>query len=96
MAIRYSRLAERFLDAQPNSVRAKIINDVVWLHRNPRLAPDSLQILPYDMPPLIGKMFKDSYHWILFLTEEREQQLGLLVCNIGRIEDTPHLWRQFD
>ena len=95
MTIRYSPSAIVLLDQQPRHIRSKLIDDLVWLHQHPYLVPDSGRIIPYDMPPLVGKLYRDESHWIVFLLEgSSPEQTDLIVCNIGLATEEPHLWRR--
>ena len=57
------------MDSKPNHIRSKIINDAIWLADNPYLVPDDPRIVPFLTPPVLGKMFKDDFHWMIFYTE---------------------------
>ena len=74
----------------PHHIRSKLINDAVWLADNPYLAPDDPQIVPFVMDPVVGKMFKDDFRWIIFYTDRKR----LIIANIGSNSETPHLWRK--
>ena len=89
MEVRFAGSAKRYLDSQPNNVRSKLINDVVWLADNPVLLPDDETIVPFDMPPAVGKMFRDDFHWIIFYVEGD----SIVIANIGEVSESPHLWR---
>ena len=90
MGIVFAPSAKVFLDSMPHNIRSKIIDDVVWLADNQRLAPDNPQIVPFLMAPAIGKIFMDGCNWIIFYNE-RER---LVIANVGSILEEPHLWRK--
>ena len=90
MRIVFALSARRFLDAVPNHIRSKLISDAVWLANNPYLTPDDTQIVPFLMPPHVGKIFRDDSHWIIFYTEGER----LIIANIGCLSEEPHLWRK--
>ena len=92
MDIRFASSAKRFLDAQMNNVRSKLVNDVVWLADNPHLLPDEAAITPYGIPTIVGKLFKDDFHRIIFTIDGQR----LTVANVGLISEDPHLWRTPD
>ena len=88
--IAFAPSSRRFLDSMPNHIRSKLIHDAVWLTDNLHLAPDNQQIVPFLMAPVVGKLFKDDFHWIIFYTEKDR----LIIANIGAISEIPHLWRE--
>ncbi len=92
MDIRFASSSKKFLDTQPNNVRSKLINDIVWLADTHYLAPDDPAIVPFDMPPLVGKLYRDLFHWIIFTVQEDV----ITIANIGRLSEKPHLWRESD
>ncbi len=82
--------ARRFLDAQTNSTRSKLIDDLVWLDHNPRLTPDDTRKRPFDAPPVILRIFQDDRHWIIYYIRNDGQ---LVVANIGDLSETPDVRR---
>jgi hypothetical protein len=89
MEIRFASSSKRFLDSQPDNVRSKLINDVLYLRDNHHLSPDDPSITPFLMAPTVGKLFRDAFHWIIFSIDGEL----LMVANIGLSSETPHLWR---
>lgn len=82
--------ARRFLDAQTNSTRSKLIDDLVWLDHNPRLTPDDPRKRPFDAPPVILRIFQHDRHWIIYYIRNDGQ---LVVANIGDLSETPDVRR---
>lgn len=91
MAIRYSKQASQFLERQDDATYDKLSKYIEEL----ATGSTTLNVTSYDMPPLVGSKVADDYHWILFLTEERENELDVIVCNVGPTLRTPHLWDAF-
>ena len=89
MAIRYSKQASQLLDRQADEIYEKLSNHIEQLAAGDS---DSLRITSYDMPPLVGAKSVDDEHWILFLTETRNNEMDLIVCNVGPLTAIPHLW----
>ena len=85
MPIRFAPSAIRFLDAQPHNVRSKLINDVVWLRDN----SDDPSLEEYLAAPVVIKLYRNSFHWVLFYI----QTDFMVVGNIGGSDEEPHLWR---
>ena len=85
MPIRFAPSSIRFLDGQPDNVRSKLINDVVWLRDHHA----QLTLERYLAAPVVIDLFRDSYHWILFYVEAGT----MMVANIGDSGEDPHLWR---
>ena len=82
MGVRFAPNARAFLDAQSNPVRQQLVEEAVWLAGH----PNGIDVRPYDIPPLVGRIYRGDTHWILYLEGK-----DLLICNIGPIGQTPHL-----
>lgn len=78
--------AHRFLDAQTNALRRKLIYDLVWLDHNPRLTPDDPRKRPFHAPPVVLRIFQDESHWIIYYIQNDGQ---LMVANIGDNSEMP-------
>ena len=92
MDIAFASSSRRFLESKPNHIRSKLIDDAVWLADNPYLILDDARIVPFLMAPVVGKIFKDDSHWIVFYTTGER----LVIANMGSVAEKPHLWRQPD
>ena len=82
--------ARRFLDAQTVAIREKLIDDLLWLDHNPRLAPDEPWKRPFHAPPVVLRIFQDDTHWIIYYIQGNGE---LMVANIGDRSETPFLHR---
>ena len=92
MEVRFGPSSRKFLDSQPQNIRSKLINDVVWLSENPYLRPDEPSIKPFLAAPVVIRHFQDDFQWILFYLESDT----LIIANIGTISEPPHLYRSPD
>ena len=81
--------ARKFLDEQIYSVRLTLLDNVQWLESNPHLTPDDKRKRPFDVPPVVLRLYRDDTHWIVYYIEHGT----LIIANIGDAAETPHLWR---
>ena len=84
MRIRFEPSSIRFLDAQTQSVRSKLIDDAVWLGDNPNHGTESILAAP-----VVLQLYRDEAHWIIYYFEAD----SMAIANIGEARERPHVWR---
>ena len=100
MAARHFHLspsARRFLDAQDNQTRGRLVDILLGLCEHPYRDPEDPFKSMFLVPPVMMRIYKDYFHWIIYyLDGDSEAGVGagarLIAANIGRVgeEPTPH------
>ena len=84
MRFRFGPSSIRFLDAQTQEVRSKLIGDAVWLGNNPDHETET-----FLAAPVVLQLYRDEAHWIIYFFEAD----SMAIANIGDARERPHIWR---
>lgn len=84
MRFRFQPSTRKFLDAQSQGVRSKLINDIVMLGTN-----QISETEPFLAAPLVFKVYRNGVHWIIYYFESD----SMAIANVGDARERLHLWR---
>jgi len=90
LSLKFSRSAKIFLQSQPANIVSKLIDDCAELTDNPHLTPGDPRKAPFFAPPVFMRIFRDTFHWIIYYVENDI----VLIANIGMNGEEPHLYRK--
>ena len=84
MRFRFQPSTIKFLDAQSNAVRSKLIDDIVMLGTS-----QISETEPFLAAPAVFNVYRDDVHWIIYYFETD----SMAIANVGDARERLHLWR---